>query len=62
MLQINTILTNITNTTSMKFVSTVSINSDDKKVKHKMDCYIVCMFLLVIVIYHIIIHNHYTKY
>ena len=62
MLQINTILTNITNTTSMKFVSTVSINSDDKKVKHKMDCYTVCMFLLVIVIYHIIIHNHYTKY
>ena len=46
----NTIPTNITNTISTNAMSTVAINSDNKKVRHKTDCYILHMFLLVILL------------
>ena len=34
----------MTNTISTNFTSAVSINSDDEKVKNKMDCYILHRF------------------
>ena len=54
----------MTHTTSMNVVSTVSINSDNKKVKYKMNCYALHMFLLAIILLLIIaiICYHYTKY
>ena len=39
--------TNVTITTLTNFTSSVSINSDDKKVRYKMNCYILHAFLLV---------------
>ena len=45
----NAIPTNLTNTTSTNVMSTVPINSNDKKVRFKMDCYILQNFLLVII-------------
>ena len=38
---------NITNTISKNTTNTVSINSDDEKVRYKMDCFILHMTLLV---------------
>ena len=46
---INTILRNMTNTISINVMSTVSKNSDDKKVRYKIDCYILHTVLLVII-------------
>ena len=45
----NGILTNITNTMSTNITSIVSINSDDKKVRYKMNFYILSTVLLVII-------------
>ena len=45
----NGILTNITNTISKNVTSIVSINSDDKKVRCKMNFYILRTVLLVII-------------
>ena len=36
--------TNVTNTAQKNVKSTVSINSDNKKVKYKMDCYILHIY------------------
>ena len=38
---------NVTNTISTTVTSTVSINSDDTKVRYKLNCYILHTFLLV---------------
>ena len=46
----NNIPTYMTNTTSANVASTVSINSDDKKVRYKTDCYILLTILLVIIL------------
>ena len=46
----NTITTNITNTISTNVTIIVSINSNDKKVRYKMNCYILYMFQLVIIL------------
>ena len=44
--------------------STVSINSGNTKVRHKMDCYILCIALLVIVLLFMIaiIFYHYLEH
>ena len=52
---INTIPTNMTNIISTNVASTVSINSDDKKVRYKTDCYILHTVLLGIILLFIII-------
>ena len=59
----DTASTNMTNAISTNVTSTVSINSDVKKVRYKMDCYILYAFLLVIKLLSIIasICYHYTK-
>ena len=43
------------NTISTNVTSTVSIYSDDKKVRHKMDCYILHIFLFVTMLVFMII-------
>ena len=55
--------TNVTNTILTNITSTVLVNSDDKKVKYKMDCYILYIVLLVIILPLIIaiIWCHYTE-
>ena len=55
--------TNVTNTISTNVISTVSICSDDKKVRYKMDCYILHTLLLVIIFLFIIavICYHYSN-
>ena len=60
----STIRTNITNIIPTNVTSTVSINSDDKKAKYKMECYILHTFLLVIILLFIItiICYHYTNH
>ena len=45
----NAILTNITNTILTNVTSIVSINSDDTKVRYKMNCYILRTVLLVVI-------------
>ena len=52
-----------TDSVSTNVTNTVSINSDDSKVRYKMDCYIFHNFLLVIILLIIIalIWYHYTK-
>ena len=59
----NTIPTKMINTISAKVTSTMSTNSDDEKVKYKMNCCIVHTVLLVIILLFIIviICYHYTK-
>ena len=54
----------MTNTISANVTSTVPINFDDKKVKYKMDCYILNMFSLVTMLLFIIanIYHYYTKH
>ena len=49
---------------STNITSTVSINSDDKKVRYKIDCYILHTTLLVIILLLIIaiICYHHTKH
>ena len=44
-------------------MSTVRLNTDDKKVRHKLGCYIMLTFLLVIMLQFIITINccYYTK-
>ena len=61
---INTIIRNMTNTVSINVMSTVSKNSDDKKVRYKVDCYILHTVLLVITWLYIItiICYHYVKH
>ena len=46
------------------FTSTASKNSDDKKIRYKMDCYILHTFLLAIILLFIIaiICYHYAKH
>ena len=46
----NVSTTNVTNTISTNVTSTMSISSDDKKVRYKMDCYILHTFLLVTIL------------
>ena len=55
--------TNVTNTIITNIASAVLVNSDDKKVKYKMDCYILYIVLLVIMLPLIIaiIWCHYTE-
>ena len=40
----------VTDSVSTNVTSNVSINSDDKKIRYKMDCYILHMFLLVTIL------------
>ena len=60
----NTLSTNETNIIPANITSTVSINSNDKKARYKMDCYILLTFLLVIILLFIvaIICYHYAKH
>ena len=60
----NTILTNVMVTVSINIRSTVSISPDDKRMRSKMDCYILHTFVLVIILLFIIaiIYYHYTRY
>ena len=62
---------NVTSIIQTNVLSTVSINSDSKKVRHKMNCYILHTFLLLdilllliaIICYHYIkIRSKQTKY
>ena len=48
----DSVSTDVTNTISTKVMSTVPVNSDDKKVRDKMDYYIAYTFLLVTIFYH----------
>ena len=59
----NTIPTNMTDTISINVTSTVSTNSDNEKVRYKMDCYISHTFLLVIILLFTtaIVYYHYPK-
>ena len=59
----NSIPTNMTRIISVILMSTVSINSADKNVRSKIDCYIFHTLLLVIILLSIIdiICYHYTK-
>ena len=61
---IPTNMTNVTNTIPTNVTSTVSINSGDKKVRYKMDSYILLALLLVIILLFMIAITcyHYTKY
>ena len=56
--------TNVTNTTTTNVPNTASINSMDKKVRYKMDCYTLCTVSLVTILLFIItiICYHYTKH
>ena len=56
--------TNMTNAMPINVTSTVSINSDDKKMRYKIDCYSLNMLLLVIIgLCRIaVICYHYTKH
>ena len=60
----NSVSTNVINTIPRNTTSTVSINSDDEKVRYKLDRYIFAHFLLVIILIFImvIICYHYTKH
>ena len=51
----NSVSTNVTSTLSKNVTRTVPINSDDKKVRYKMDCYILSTFLLVTILLFIIV-------
>ena len=55
---------NMTNAMPINVTSTVSINSDDKKMRYKIDCYSLNMLLLVIIVLCIIaiICYHYKKH
>ena len=46
----DTVSTNVTSTKSANAMSTMLTNSDDKKVRYKMDCYILQTILLVIIL------------
>ena len=50
----NTIPTNMINTVSKNVTSIVIVNSDHKKVRYKMDCYILHTFLSMIILLSII--------
>ena len=50
----NTVPTNMANAISTNIRCVVSINPDDKKVRYKMDCYILITVLLVVVLLFII--------
>ena len=56
--------TNVTNTISANVTSTVPITSDDKKVRYKIDCYILRTFLLATILLFMItiIFYHYSKH
>ena len=51
----DSVSTNVTNTASLNVMITVSINSYDKKVRYKIDFYILHKFLLVTVVLFIIV-------
>ena len=55
---------NVTNIVPTNVTSTVSKNYDDKKVMHKINCYILYMVLSVIILLFIISINcyHYAKH
>ena len=55
---------NVTNFISTNVINTVSINSDDEKVRYEMNCYNLHMLLLVTILLFriIIIFNHYAKH
>ena len=55
----NTASTNVTSTSSKNVTSIVSINSDDKEVRYKMDYYILSKFLSVTVLLFIIVFIYY---
>ena len=59
----DSVSTNVTKTIPTNVANTVSTNSGDKKVKYKIDCYILHTFLLVIILLFIIaiVCYHYTK-
>ena len=61
---IDIISKNVTNAISTSVTSTGSINYDDKKVRYKMDCYILYTALLMIILLFIIaiICDHCTKH
>ena len=60
----NILSTNVANTISTNVTSTMLTNSDDKKVRHKMNCYIPTHSLLVIILLLIIAITgyHYAKH
>ena len=60
----NTIPTNVTKTIPTNVTSTLLTASDDKKVKYKMDCYILHTVLLVITLLFmiVIIYYNYAKH
>ena len=51
----NTIPASMENTTSTNVMITVSINSDDKKVRYEIDCYLFYTLLLIILLFKIVI-------
>ena len=61
---INFIPKSMENTTSTNVASTMSIISNDKKVRDRMDCYILHIILVVIIVLIVIaiICYHYAKY
>ena len=60
----DSVSTNVANTISKNVTSTMSTNSDGKKVRYKMDCYILHTFLWVRILLFIIaiICYHCTKH
>ena len=56
----DSVSTNVTNTISKNVTVTVPINSDDKKVRYKMDYYIFHTFLIVVIYITINITNNIT--
>ena len=59
----NTVPTFVANTISTNVTSMMSTNSYGKKVKYKIDCYILHTVLLVIILFIIaVIYYHYTKH
>ena len=61
---IDSVSIKMTHTAPTNVTSTASINSDNKKVRYEMDCYILHSFLLVIILLFIIaiIFYHYAKH
>ena len=61
---VDIVSTNVTNAISTSVTSTGSINYDDKKVRYKMECYILyTVLLMIILLFTIAITcDHYTKH
>ena len=60
---IDSVSRNVTNTVTANVTSTVSINSDDKNLRHKMDCPVLHKVLLLVILRFIItaVSYHYGK-